>query len=43
MGTWATTAWSATSLALSTPTTLKTLQTNELYRVDLVWTLNSGP
>jgi WxL domain surface cell wall-binding len=43
MGTWATTGWSATSLALSTPTTLKTLQTGEVYRVDLVWTLNTGP
>jgi uncharacterized membrane protein len=43
MGTWATTGWSGTSLALSTPSTLKTLQTNEVYRVDLVWTINSGP
>lgn len=43
MGTWATTGWSGTSLALSTPTTLKTLQTGEVYRVDLVWTLTSGP
>jgi WxL domain surface cell wall-binding len=43
MGTWATTGWTGTSLALSTPTTLKTLQTNEVYRVDLVWTINSGP
>ena len=43
MGTWATTAWGASSLALSTPTTLKTLQANEVYRVDLVWTINSGP
>jgi WxL domain surface cell wall-binding len=43
MGTWGTTGWSATSLALSTPSTLKTLQTNEVYRADLVWTLNSGP
>lgn len=43
MGTWATTGWSGTSLALSTPSTLKTLQTGEVYRVDLVWTLNSGP
>ncbi len=43
MGTWATTGWSGTSLALSTPTTLKTLQTGEVYRVDLVWTINSGP
>lgn len=43
MGTWATTGWSGTSLALSTPSTLKLLQTGEVYRVDLVWTLNSGP
>jgi hypothetical protein len=43
MGTWLTTGWSGTSLALSTPSTLKTLQTGEVYRVDLVWTLNSGP
>ena len=43
MGTWATTGWSGTSLALATPSTLKTLQTNEVYRVDLVWTLSSGP
>jgi hypothetical protein len=43
MGTWATTGWAATSLALSTPSTLKTLQSGEVYRVDLVWTLNSGP
>lgn len=43
MGTWATTGWSGTSLALSTPSTLKALQTGEVYRVDLVWTLNSGP
>jgi WxL domain surface cell wall-binding len=43
MGTWATAGWSGTSLGLSTPSTLKTLQTGEVYRVDLVWTLNSGP
>ncbi len=43
MGTWATSGWSGTSLALSTPSSLKTLQTGEVYRVDLVWTLNSGP
>jgi hypothetical protein len=43
MGTWATTGWTGTSLALSTPTTLRTLQTNEVYRADLVWTLNTGP
>jgi hypothetical protein len=43
LGTWATTGWNGTSLALSTPTTLKALQANEVYRVDLVWTINSGP
>ncbi|HEX4432748.1 MAG TPA: WxL domain-containing protein [Frankiaceae bacterium] len=43
MGTWATTSWSGTSLALSTPSTIRTLPTNEVYRADLVWTINSGP
>jgi hypothetical protein len=43
MGTWATTGWGGSSLALATPSTLKTLQANEVYRVDLVWTINSGP
>jgi putative surface cell wall-binding protein len=43
MGTWATTAWAGTSLALSTPSTLRTLQPSEVYRADLVWSLNSGP
>ena len=28
---------------LSAPTTVKALQTNEVYRLDLVWSLNSGP
>ncbi len=43
MGTWNSQSWSGTSLALSTPSTLKVLQTNEVYRVDLVWSLTSGP
>jgi hypothetical protein len=42
-GTWTTTSFSATSLSLATPTTLKKLQTNETYRVNVVWTLNTGP
>jgi hypothetical protein len=42
-GTWTTTGFSATSLSLATPTTLHKLQTNETYRVNVVWTLNSGP
>jgi hypothetical protein len=43
MGTFQTTGYGASSLSLSTPTTVRALQTNEVYRVDLVWTLNSGP
>jgi hypothetical protein len=43
MGTYQASGYSATSLALTTPTTLKGLQINEFYRVDLVWSLNSGP
>ena len=43
MGTWATTGFSGTSLALALPTTLKALNTNEVYHLDLVWTLVSGP
>ncbi len=43
MGTWNTQSWSATSLSLATPSTLQVLQTNEVYRVDLVWSLTSGP
>jgi hypothetical protein len=43
MGTYQANSYSATSLALSAPTTIKALQTNEVYRVDLVWSLNSGP
>jgi WxL domain surface cell wall-binding len=43
MGTYQANSYSATSLALSAPSTVKALQANELYRVNLVWTLNSGP
>jgi len=43
LGTYQTTGYSSTSLALSAPTTVRALQSNEVYRVDLVWTLNSGP
>jgi hypothetical protein len=41
--TWTTTGFSSTSLALSTPTTLRTLPASEVYRVNVVWTLNTGP
>ncbi len=43
MGTYLTNGYGASSMSLATPSTLKTLQTNEVYRVDLVWSLNSGP
>jgi hypothetical protein len=43
MGTFTTSGWSGTSLALSTPSNLAVLQSSEVYRVDLVWTLTSGP
>jgi hypothetical protein len=40
------TTWVATgtsTLSLTTPANLHKLQTNEVYRVNLVWTINSGP
>jgi hypothetical protein len=43
MGTWLTGGFSATSLALSTPSTLKVLPNEEVYRVNLLWTLGTGP
>jgi hypothetical protein len=43
MGTWLTSGFAATSLALSTPTTLKVLPNEEVYRVNLLWTLSTGP
>jgi hypothetical protein len=43
MGQWATAGFTGTSLALTIPTTAKTLKTNEVYRVDELWTLNTGP
>src|SRR5438105_3440384 len=42
-GTWLTTGFSGTSLALATPSTLKALSNGELYRVNLLWTLSTGP
>ncbi|MEA2422406.1 MAG: hypothetical protein QOF55_1505 [Thermoleophilaceae bacterium] len=43
LGPWQTTGFGASSLSLSTATTLRALPANETYRVDLLWTLNSGP
>src|SRR5207248_2388667 len=43
-GTWSTTGYSATSIAATIPTTVKTLtQAGEVYHLDLVWTLATGP
>jgi hypothetical protein len=43
-GGWQTTGFSAASLSLATPMNLYVLpNANEVYRVDIVWTLNSGP
>ena len=42
--TWTTASWSATSVALTVPTTIRTPnQPGEAYNVDLLWTLNAGP
>jgi trimeric autotransporter adhesin len=43
LGPWQTTGLSASSLSLSTATTLRALPANEIYRADLLWTLSSGP
>ena len=43
MGTWLTTGFGASSLSLATPTTLKALANAEVYRVNLLWTLGTGP
>jgi hypothetical protein len=43
LGPWKTGGFTSTSVALSTPSTLRKLQENEVYRVDLSWTLSSGP
>jgi hypothetical protein len=42
-GTWTAGGWSATSLKLSTPTTLRVLPSEEIYRVNILWTLATGP
>lgn len=42
-GTWTTTGFSATSLALAVPTTLIALKNEEVYRVNILWTLATGP
>jgi hypothetical protein len=43
LGPWQTGGFGASSLSLATATTLRALPANEVYRVDLLWSLNSGP
>lgn len=44
LGTWTTTGYSSSSLSLSVPTTVRALtEPGEVYRLDLVWTLGTGP
>jgi hypothetical protein len=43
MGTWLSSGFTATSLSLATPSTLKALANAEVYRVNLLWTLGTGP
>jgi hypothetical protein len=42
-GTWTTSGFSSSSLALAVPTTLKALPSEEVYRVNVLWTLSTGP
>jgi hypothetical protein len=42
-GTWTTSGFSASSLALSVPTTMRALPNEETYRVNVLWTLSTGP
>jgi hypothetical protein len=42
-GTWTTSGFSASSLALAVPTTLRALPNEETYRVNVLWTLSTGP
>ncbi len=41
--TWTSTGLGASSVSLVAPTTLRALPTAEVYRVDLLWTLATGP
>ena len=41
--TWTSSGFSVTSLALAIPTTLRALPSEEVYRVNVLWTLATGP
>ncbi len=40
---WTASGFNSSSLTLSTPSTMRALQTNEVYKLNIAWTLNSGP
>lgn len=42
-GVWTTSGFSASSLSLALPTTVRALPSEEVYRVNVLWTLSSGP
>jgi hypothetical protein len=43
LGPWKSSGFTSSSLALASATTLRALPASEVYRVDLLWTLGSGP
>jgi hypothetical protein len=43
LNTWTTTGFSSTSLALATSSQLRVLPASEVYRVNITWTLATGP
>jgi hypothetical protein len=40
---WTASGFGASSLTLAAPTTVRALPAGEVYRIDLVWTLGTGP
>ncbi len=42
-GVWTTSGFSAGSLSLATPVTMRALPNGEVYRADILWTLSTGP
>jgi hypothetical protein len=41
--TWTSEGFSSESLKLSTKSTLRSLSNSEVYRVNILWTLSTGP
>jgi hypothetical protein len=41
--TWTSGGWSATSVKLTAPTTVRAVPSEEIYRLNVLWTLASGP